>query len=186
MDRSKTHSLRLQHQRLITARFEAFVEANLGIHPARRVGDKIGTSARSLSAACRECLGISPKQYVLRRHLDLARQALQADNCRLVIEVATRFGFFELSRFSTKYRKYTANCRRRHYIEGAATQPRPGNATAGWSVGPMPRLLGRALVMPDVAVGQQSSRPAAVARASPRSVCSQIDLSGITKAGIRR
>jgi AraC-like DNA-binding protein len=131
MDRSKTHSLRLQHQRLITARFEAFVEANLGIHSvARRAGDKIGTSARSLSAACRECLGISPKQYVLRRHLDLARQALQADNCRRVTEVATRFGFFELSRFSTKYRELygelpSETLRRRSLV--AAT---PGNASA--------------------------------------------------------
>jgi AraC-like DNA-binding protein len=55
---------------------------------------------------CQEHLGMGPKRYLMLRHLHLARQALReaAPDANTVTDIATRFGFWQLGRFSIKYR----------------------------------------------------------------------------------
>jgi len=66
----------------------------------------IGTSERTLRECCQEHLGISPTRYLLIRRMHLARRALRESNAAEtnVTEVSMRYGFWELGRFSGRYR----------------------------------------------------------------------------------
>jgi len=66
----------------------------------------IGVTDRTLRSCCAEFLGISPSRYVLLRRLKQVRIALRdADpDTANVAELARRFGFTELGRFSGVYR----------------------------------------------------------------------------------
>jgi AraC-like DNA-binding protein len=57
--------------------------------------------------ACHEHFGVSPTQYLLLRRLRLDRRALRdADpDVTRVTDIATELGFWELGRFSVKYRQ---------------------------------------------------------------------------------
>jgi AraC-like DNA-binding protein len=65
-----------------------------------------GVSERTLRVCCYESWGMGPKRYLLRRRMNLARQALrQAEAAETsVTEVATRYGFWQLGRFSVEYK----------------------------------------------------------------------------------
>lgn len=65
-----------------------------------------GVSERTLRNAFHHVLGISPKQYLIRRRLEEAHRALlEAHGARgAVTRVATTNGFFELGRFAGTYR----------------------------------------------------------------------------------
>ncbi len=68
---------------------------------------KVGVSARSLQDGFRQHLGMSPMQYLRTVRLRGARTdllALDADDPTTVAEVATRWGFTHLGRFSQYYR----------------------------------------------------------------------------------
>ena len=65
----------------------------------------IRVPSRTLSMVCQEHLGMGPKRYLVLRHLHLARRALRdsAPGTTTVTDIATRFGFWQLGRFSIEY-----------------------------------------------------------------------------------
>jgi AraC-like DNA-binding protein len=65
----------------------------------------VGVGDRTLRACCAEFLGISATRYVLLRRLEAVRRALRDANSHIanVAEIAHRFGFAELERFSETY-----------------------------------------------------------------------------------
>ena len=64
----------------------------------------IGVPERTLRLCCQEQLAMSPKQYLTRRRMHLVRRALlSAETETTVTEIATRFGFWHLGRFSGGY-----------------------------------------------------------------------------------
>jgi AraC-like DNA-binding protein len=64
----------------------------------------IGVPDRTLRLCCQEHLAMSPKQYLMRRRMHLARRAMLAAEAETTVtEIATRFGFWHLGRFSAGY-----------------------------------------------------------------------------------
>jgi AraC-like DNA-binding protein len=64
----------------------------------------IGVPERTLRLCCQEQLAMSPKQYLTRRRMHLVRRALLAAVAETTVtEIATRFGFWHLGRFSAGY-----------------------------------------------------------------------------------
>ena len=64
----------------------------------------IGVPDRTLRLCCQEHLAMSPKQYLMLRRMHLVRRALQAAAAETTVtEIATRFGFWHLGRFSVGY-----------------------------------------------------------------------------------
>ena len=91
----------------VVPRFEAVLGANPDT--ALYMPDvcaTIGVPGRLLRACCAELLGMGPKQYLHLRRMHLARRALLAADpgTDTVTEIATRYGFWELGRFSVAYR----------------------------------------------------------------------------------
>lgn len=70
------------------------------------LAERAGTSARSLQEAFQRDLGISPLEQLRRTRMERARRDLvAADPAQAsVTEIATRWGFFHLGRFSQAYR----------------------------------------------------------------------------------
>ncbi len=64
----------------------------------------IGVPERTLRLCCQEQLGMSPKQYLTRRRMYLVqRELLSIETEATVTEIAARFGFWHLGRFSAGY-----------------------------------------------------------------------------------
>jgi AraC-like DNA-binding protein len=104
----RSETTAMQHHRLIIRRFCEMLD----MHPLKplyvpEASNAIGVSGRTLRMACQEHLGVSPTQYLMLRRMRLARRALrQADpDLTRVTDVATGLGFWELGRFSVKYRQ---------------------------------------------------------------------------------
>lgn len=65
------------------------------------------TSLSRLERAFREAFGVSPRRYLmLRRLAGVRRELLRAAPHASITEVATRWGFFHLGRFSQEYRQH--------------------------------------------------------------------------------
>lgn len=96
-------------QSVILKRFRAALEANVD-QPVYipEICQSIGVADRTLRTHCHEHLGMSPKQYLLLRRMNLAHRALRAADpaTTTVTEIATRFGFWELGRFAVAYRAW--------------------------------------------------------------------------------
>lgn len=96
-----------ERYRRIVDRFGAAAQANLGqdvgIAELARIA---GIERRTLVRAFQAIHATSPSRYLRALRLDLARAALSAPDAgeQTVTEVATRFGFRELGRFSLDYR----------------------------------------------------------------------------------
>ncbi len=67
----------------------------------------IGVPERTLRLCCQEHLGMSPKQYLVSRRMQLVHRALEAaaPNSTSVSAVACNYGFWHFGRFSVYYRK---------------------------------------------------------------------------------
>jgi AraC-like DNA-binding protein len=93
-----------RRQRIMT-RFETLIEAN----PDRalfltEVCEAIGVTERTFRNCCQRDLGMSPTRYLTLRRLHLVHCSLRmADPATTVTEIATRYGFWELGRFSMAY-----------------------------------------------------------------------------------
>jgi transcriptional regulator GlxA family with amidase domain len=74
---------------------------------AGAISDNIGVTPRTLRSWTQKQLGTSVVHYLNRERLHQARNMLTAYHCCdiSVTEVATRYGFFELGRFSKYYRR---------------------------------------------------------------------------------
>jgi AraC-like DNA-binding protein len=98
----------VQHQQIIIRRFREMLDVD-SLMPLRvpQTSQAIGTSARTLRLACQTQFGVSPTQYLLLRRMRLARRALREADPEVtgVTTVATGLGFWELGRFSVRYRQ---------------------------------------------------------------------------------
>jgi AraC-like DNA-binding protein len=86
---------------------QAWIDANLhepiGVE---EMASAAGVGVRSLQFSFKRVLGCSPRAFLLRRRLEVARQRLLAGGEASVTSVATTLGFFELGRFSQRYRQH--------------------------------------------------------------------------------
>lgn len=79
-------------------------------HPERNLtvaelADAVGTTARGLQRGFRELVGTSPGAYLRAARLDRVREELMVGGAATsVTDVATKWGFFHLSRFAQQYR----------------------------------------------------------------------------------
>jgi AraC-like DNA-binding protein len=96
----------LRHQDIVV-RFEGLLEAqperNL---PIGEICAALGVSERTLRGVCAEQLGISPTSYLRLRRMHSVHDTLRsgAPEAASVSEVARRYGFGHLGRFSADYR----------------------------------------------------------------------------------
>jgi AraC-like DNA-binding protein len=94
------------HSRVM-GRFRALVEENAdrALYMAE-ISAAVGVSGRTLRSCCSEHLGMGASQYLILRRLHLAHRALRqsAPDAITVTEAATRYGFWELGRFSVRYK----------------------------------------------------------------------------------
>jgi len=91
----------------LVARVVTFLRDNVGdpVTVAEMSG-MAGVSERTLRAAFRDVIGLSPKQYAITQRLRAAHDALCAADPKTttVTDVAMAHGFFELGRFAGRYR----------------------------------------------------------------------------------
>ncbi len=94
----------------VIQRAEAFLAGR--VDPSVRIDDLCVAACTSLSRlarAFRETFGVSPRRYLMLRRLAAVRcELLRGDPQTSITEVATRWGFFHLGRFSQEYREHFA------------------------------------------------------------------------------
>lgn len=91
----------------IMVKFEEVLGQHLNRAPSiLQLCELLGVSNRTLRTCCTEFLGMSPTRYMLLRRLRAVRSALrEADPDSVnVADIAHRFGFAELGRFTGTYR----------------------------------------------------------------------------------
>jgi AraC-like DNA-binding protein len=105
---NRSDTTAMQHHRLIIRRFREMLEAD-PLEPLHmpETSHAIGVSGRTLRMACQKQFGVSPTQYLLLCRMRLARRSLQLADPTItrVTDIATELGFWELGRFSVKYRQ---------------------------------------------------------------------------------
>lgn len=92
----------------VVRRAESFLEGSA--EPSVRIDDLCVAACTSLSRlerAFRETFGVSPRRYLmLRRLAAVRRELLRCEPQTSITEIATRWGFFHLGRFSLEYRQH--------------------------------------------------------------------------------
>jgi AraC-like DNA-binding protein len=94
-----------QHE-IVMRRFRQVIEEN----PEQplyipEICKAIRVPSRTLSMVCKEYLGMGPKRYLVLRRMHLGRRVLREaePHTTTVTDIATRFGFWQLGRFSVEY-----------------------------------------------------------------------------------
>jgi AraC-like DNA-binding protein/DNA-binding CsgD family transcriptional regulator len=124
---------------LQVARAEAWIDTHLTeAISVEDIASALGVCTRTLRLAFRSVRGCSPLRAVHIRRLDRVRAALAAAKPgATVTDIATSFGFFELGRFSVRYRKRFDEkpsetlARRVQMAKGAAASDRDGIGVQG-------------------------------------------------------
>ena len=110
-------------RRELVARVHAFLRDNIS-EPitVAELSRMAGVSERTLRAAFRDVLGLSPKQYAISERLRAAHDALRdaEPGTTTVTDVAMAYGFFELGRFAGRYRHAFGEVPSRTLRHGAA------------------------------------------------------------------
>jgi len=89
----------------IIHKFVAFIDKNWQHSPSLHdMCSAIHSPQRTLRAICVEHLGMSPLRYLHFTRMQLTRRALLLKSAR-VTDIAMRYGFLELGRFSVSYRR---------------------------------------------------------------------------------
>ncbi len=105
---TSSHTTGRLHHETIVKRFREKLEDYV-FEPVSilNIVQDLGVAARTLRLACQEQLGVSPLQYAMLHRLRRVHRRLRdADpNHTRVTDIATDHGFWELGRFSVKYRQ---------------------------------------------------------------------------------
>jgi AraC-like DNA-binding protein len=91
--------------RAVLAQFEDQLE-NLPFPGVAAIASALGVSLRALSESCEKHLGMGPERYRQLRGMQLVNRALRTESRDRtnVSQVAERYGFKDLDRFSADYR----------------------------------------------------------------------------------
>ena len=115
----------------LVARVVSFLHNNVGepVTVAEMSG-MAGVSERTLRAAFRDVVGLSPKQYAITERLRAAHDALCAADPKTttVTDIAMAHGFFELGRFAGRYRHTFGEAPSRTLRQAAAAASWPEQA----------------------------------------------------------
>lgn len=88
-------------------RAEEWIEGHLSdVIGIDEVAIATSIGVRSLQASFKRVHGCTPHEFITRRRLDEARAMLMSGNEASVTAIATKLGFFELGRFSQRYRQH--------------------------------------------------------------------------------
>lgn len=91
-----------------------WVEENIKAEPSlKKMSDYVGYSSFYCSAKFHEAVGMSFKEYVIRRKLSLAAADLRNTNLK-ILEVALKYGFSSHEAFTRAFCKYFG-CTPRQY-----------------------------------------------------------------------
>ena len=106
--RMRTDTICQRRHSLIIKRLRELEEANR--HRTlylTEVCKAIGISQRTLTDICQDFLGVSPKRYLFLRRLHLVHRELRetVPGRGKITQIATKYGFWELGRFSVAYRE---------------------------------------------------------------------------------
>jgi AraC-like DNA-binding protein len=106
--RMRTDTASQRRRSLIIKRLRELEEANRDrTLYLTEVCKTIGVSQRTLTDICQDVLGVSPKRYLYLRRLHLVHRELRDTvlGRGQVTQIATKYGFWELGRFSVAYRE---------------------------------------------------------------------------------
>jgi AraC-like DNA-binding protein len=105
-DTSEERSARRRHE-IIMRRFHQVIaeQPDHAIY-VPEICKAIGVAERTLRQCCHEQLGISPKQFLLARRMQMARRDLgkATHGTTTVTEIASRYGFWDFGRFASAYK----------------------------------------------------------------------------------
>jgi len=97
-----------RHVRLVEDYIRAHPEQPITIE---QLTEMAGVSGRTLYSGFQKFRGVSPMRYLRDVRMERVRSdLLDPSQARSVTELATRWGFFQLGRFATEYRKRYGEC----------------------------------------------------------------------------
>ena len=98
----------LRSRQVAVERAEAYLRSHMDAPvPVSRLCRVVGLSERALRNAFYTVRGMSPKRCIVAERLEGVRRALTNQSSRpvTITSIATRYGFYELGRFSNSYKQ---------------------------------------------------------------------------------
>ena len=105
-DIAEEHAAQRRHELIMRRFYELMEESPDQPLYVPEICKAIGVAERTFRTCCQEQLGVSPKHYLLRRRMQLARRDLKRamPAATTVTEVAGRYGFWHFGRFASAYK----------------------------------------------------------------------------------